>query len=86
MYAAIDVGGTKTLIAVFAQSGKLKEQIKFPTPKDYEEFKTELATNVAKLATNEFRCAVVAVPGRINRSSGVVLAFGNLDWENVPFQ
>lgn len=84
MYAAIDVGGTKTLIAVFSESGELKEQIKFPTPKIYDEFIKELAINVAKLSTNNFKAACVAVPGKLNRSEGVALAFGNLDWTDVP--
>ena len=83
MYASIDVGGTKTLVAVFTESGELKEQIKFPTPKNYEDFITELASNVAKLSTDEFKAGCIAVPGKINRPEGVALAFGNLDWTEV---
>lgn len=86
MFAAVDIGGTKTLVAVFDAHGKIVEQAKFPTPGDYEDFKTELAKTVEKLATNNFLRVVVAVPGRIDRKNGVVLAFGNLDWRNLPFQ
>ncbi len=86
MIGAVDIGGTKTLIAVFDDAGTLTEQIKFATPTEYENFKIELATNVAKLATKEFEHIVVAAPGKINRNTGVVEAFGNLDWVDVPIQ
>ncbi len=84
MYGAVDIGGTKTLIAVFDTKGKILEQIKFPTPKDYEEFKIELAKNVANLSTKDFQRVVVAAPGLINRKKGIGMAFGNLSWEMVP--
>lgn len=86
MYAAIDVGGTKTLVAVFAENGRLKEQIKFPTPANYEAFIDELANTVAKLSTNDFKAAGVAIPGRVDRTHGIGVAFGNLSWKDVPVQ
>lgn len=84
MYGAVDIGGTKTLIAVFDKNGKIVEQIKFPTPKNYTEFVKELAGSVAKLATKEFLSIGLAAPGRIDRSHGIGVRFGNLGWENVP--
>ncbi|HSX08069.1 MAG TPA: ROK family protein [Candidatus Saccharimonadales bacterium] len=86
MYLGIDIGGTKTLVGCFSDEGVLGEHIKFPTPPDYKTFLAELAQCVDKLSTKNFTCAGVAVPGRIDRSTGVALAFGNLDWENVPIQ
>jgi predicted NBD/HSP70 family sugar kinase len=70
MYMAIDIGGTKTLIAVFGDEGQIIEQIKFLTPSDYTRFKDDLSDNVAKLSTKNFSTVVVAVPGRINRDTG----------------
>ncbi len=84
MYCAIDIGGTKTLIATFDSNGKITEQIKFPTPENYEEFISELSTTVANLSTKDFNAFCVAAPGRIDHSNGVVLAFGNLPWTNIP--
>ncbi len=84
MFAAVDVGGTKTLVAVFSAGGKIVEQIKFPTAQDYEEFKIDLANTVAKLSTKEFLRAAVAIPGKVDRESGVGIRFGNLPWANVP--
>lgn len=86
MYGAVDIGGTKTLVAVFGKTGEVVEQIKFPTPKDYEQFKIELTTNVAKLSTKDFQRTVVAMPGLVNRKKGIGIAFGNLAWEMVPLQ
>ncbi len=83
-YLAIDIGGTKTLLAVFSEQGKIVESIKFPTPSDYDEFIVELASTVDKLSTKDFKTFCVAAPGRINHDNGYVLAFGNLPWEEVP--
>ncbi len=84
MYACVDVGGTKTLIAVFTENGELKEQLKFATPTEYDAFMLEMASNVAKLSTKEFKAVGLAIPGRVGRPEGVGLAFGNLAWTNVP--
>lgn len=86
MFAAIDIGGTKTLVAVFDKNGKIIEQQKFATPVIYDNFKIELAKTVAELATKEFKRAVVAAPGLIDRKHGVAMAFGNLTWEPAPIQ
>lgn len=84
MVLAIDVGGTKTLLAVFTQDGDLKQSVKFPTPPDYNDFLLELAKNVDSLTTNKFMICVTALPGRINRSRGIAISFGNLTWSNLP--
>ncbi len=86
MYAAIDIGGTKTLVAVIDKDKKVVEQIKFPTNHDYELFKIDLADNVAKLSTSDFSRAVVAIPGLVDRKHGIGLHFGNLPWENIHIE
>lgn len=86
MYLGIDIGGTKTLVASLNNKGVIIESRKFPTPKIYTEFLKELAINVANLSTEEFRYIGVAAPGRIDRDKGVVEAFGNLSWKNVPLK
>lgn len=84
MYLGIDVGGTKTLVASLDSHGKITEEIRFPTPKDYDDFVVEVATNVANLKTKEFKAGAIGIPGKIDRKRGVGLAFGNLAWKNVP--
>jgi len=84
MYAAIDIGGTKTLIAAFDNKGEVTEQVKFPTPPNYNDFSDELAKNVAELSTKEFQAFCVAAPGFLDRKNGIVLNCSNLPWQNVP--
>lgn len=84
MYAAVDIGGTKTLVAVFDKKGTLIEQLKFPTPETYEDFLTQLTANVDKLSTKDFQAVGVAAPGKINHEIGSLIAGGNLAWKNVP--
>ena len=84
MYLAIDIGGSKTLLACFDSSGKVVASEKFKTPRVYDEFLTELAKTVANLSTNKFVAVGVAIPGKVDRKTGVGLAFGNLPWQNVP--
>lgn len=86
MYAAIDIGGTKTLIIVFDKEKKVVEQIKFPTPKEYDDFLSELAGIVANLSTTEFQAVGVAAPGKIDHAQGKLIAAGNLSWKNEPLQ
>lgn len=86
MYLAIDIGGTKTLIASLTNEGVISDRIKFETPSDYSQFLVSLADNVAKLSTDNFLACGVAAPGKINRKKGVGIAMGNLPWENVPLK
>lgn len=86
MYGAIDIGGTKTLVAVFSQDGKVVEKYKFPTSQNYSQFIKELTQVVQKLKTKHFTYTVVAMPGLPDRKLGLGVAFGNLPWEQVPLQ
>jgi len=86
MYMGIDIGGTKTLLAVLTNEGVINESVKFPTPEDYNDFLRELRTNVANLTTKDFRAGAVAAPGMIDRKHGVFEQGGNLTWKNVRLQ
>ncbi|MGF7229005.1 MAG: ROK family protein [Candidatus Saccharibacteria bacterium] len=81
---AIDIGGTKTLVASFTKAGEIIEQQRFLTPQNYREFIRELAKTVAKLSTKDFSYACVALPGKVDRTTGTGVACGNLPWRNVP--
>lgn len=83
-YGAIDVGGTKTLVAVFDGNGTVINQQKFPTPPEYPEFLTELDTTINTLGSHDFQALTIAMPGSIDREHGVVHAFGNLSWRDIP--
>lgn len=84
MNIGIDIGGTKTLIAVFDDTGSITAQSKFPTPAEYTVFLETLATQISQLEYKEFKAAAVAVPGTLSRETDIVVAFGNLPWHNVP--
>ncbi len=86
MYLAIDLGGTKTLLAVFDDSGNIVEEKKIPTPKDYEEFVENVSQNVAAFTTKEFEACGFSVSGLLNRETGVVHALGNLPWIDKPIR
>jgi predicted NBD/HSP70 family sugar kinase len=86
MYLAIDIGGTKTLVASLNNEGVISERLKFVTPKNYKEFVKTLAKTVDNISTKEFVACGVGVPGRINRDKGVGIAMGNLPWDNVPIK
>lgn len=86
MYIAIDIGGTKTLVALFDRSGTMQEHIRFLTPPDYRLFIRQLAQTVAQLSTKDVSMACVAFPGRVNRPRGIGVACGNLPWRNVPIR
>jgi predicted NBD/HSP70 family sugar kinase len=83
-YLAIDVGGTKTLFAVFDSQGEMVCECKIPTNPDYEQFKLELAAELKKLSA-EFKIShcCCAAPGWIDFENYVVLGFGNLGWTNI---
>ena len=86
MFGAIDIGGTKTLIASFDKEGKLINSIKIPTPSSYQEFKNQLKIAYQKLGSTNFKLVCVACPGKLDRNRGIAVAFGNLNWVNIPIR
>ena len=84
MYVAVDIGGTKTLIAVFDTSGRILERIKFPTPSQYGPFKAELAAQAQHLTHKQFTYGAIGIRGNINREAGLSLYDDVLRWGEVP--
>ncbi len=86
MYLGVDIGGTKTLVASIDSEGVIAQRHKFHTPVVYEDFLSELAEALGILDVKDFVAAGVAVPGRINRTNGEAIAFGNLPWKRIPIK
>jgi glucokinase len=86
MYVGIDIGGTKTLVAVLNEHGVIKQEVKFPSPKSYDNFILELRHVATNLETTDFKAGVVGIPGRVDRKHGRGLALGNLPWRNFNIQ
>lgn len=83
MYVGVDVGGTKTLVAVLDGHGVIKEKKQFPTPKNYQHWLLELRHTAKHLGHQEFKAGGAGMPGFIDRQHGRVKRFGNLPWRNV---
>ncbi|HEX4774815.1 MAG TPA: ROK family protein [Candidatus Saccharimonadales bacterium] len=85
MYLGVDVGGTKTLVAVLNDHGVILEKQRFPTPKKYADFLKELQQALAGFKQHDFKAGAVGVPSTVfDRQHGVGIRFGNLPWRNVP--
>lgn len=84
MYLAIDVGGTKTLVAVLNEHGVIKEKIKFPTPENYKDFLKQIKTSITEFNCQDYKAAGVGIPVSLfDRKRGVAINFSNLPWKNV---
>lgn len=84
MFGAIDIGGTKTLLATFDNKGKLVQKIKFETPQNYNDFKLTLKNQLSEFDFSKLNVMTIAAPGIVNLSKGIGVTFPNLPWENVP--
>lgn len=84
MITAIDIGGTKTLVATCKKDGTIVNQERFETPPIYKDFIAELSKRLAAIPEKDRGITVVAAPGKIDRKNGNGLHFGNLPWKNVP--
>jgi len=81
MYLLIDIGGSKTLIAIANQSGKILHSFKFPTIIDQDLFTKNLIQQIrSNFALSNIIAIGVAMPGIVKRNIAVEL--GNLPWKN----
>jgi len=83
MYLGVDIGGTKTLVTALDKHGVIKEQIKFPTPQNYDDFGVEIKKALDSLETKDFVAGGLGMPGMLERDTGETVSFGNLPWKHV---
>ncbi len=86
MYVGVDIGGSKTLIASLSDDGVILQQVRFSSPKIYDDFVTALEKAATELEVKDFRAGCIAVPGRVDRQKGIARHLGNLPWEDVPLE
>jgi predicted NBD/HSP70 family sugar kinase len=85
MLVTVDTGGTKTLIANFGRDGRIGRTVKFPTPKNQDEYVALLRKTLHEMYGNEqVEAIVVALPGIIK--DGVAIWCNNLKWKNFAAQ
>lgn len=81
MIVTVDTGGTKTLISSFTKSGKIGQQIVYPTPHDPVKYIQILKQALEHEYTGKkVDCIVIALPGIIDE--GVARWCRNLGWKN----
>lgn len=83
MYLAIDIGGTKTLAAIFDSQGNIVNQKKIPTDHNYNNFISNLEKIVAEISTDAFIAGAIGTRGLVDRVKGVLVADDVLPWRNV---
>ena len=86
MYVAVDIGGTKTLVAIIGDDATIKEKHRFPTPKDYESLLQGLREVADKFEPKEFKGGGVGVPGSIDYEKGISLGSPNVSWGNATLR
>ena len=81
MYLGIDIGGTKTLIALFSRRGRIFKKVKFKTSRNQKIFLDELAEHLRGFGRYRVKMATVAIPGVVQKNYTV--KFGNRNWDNI---
>lgn len=81
MYLAVDIGGTKTLVALFSRRGRVIRRIKFKTALTADDFLRDLVDMLKKFIHYDIVAVVVAIPGRVQKNYSV--SFGNRDWPGI---
>ncbi|MBR5419304.1 ROK family protein [Candidatus Saccharibacteria bacterium] len=80
MYLCIDIGGTKTLIALVSRKGKILHSVKFPTSTDQKSFYDYLCQQIrVNFVLGEVLAFGVAMPGIVK--DNCVTWLGNLPWK-----
>ena len=86
MILGVDVGGTKTLFALFDDNAKTPDKIvlrkKIPTPDTYQIFCEEILSFVEE-SKIKVSVASFAIPGPISKDNRSVPVLGNKTWENL---
>lgn len=73
MIISIDIGGTKTLVALCKTDGTVVSQERFETPTNYKDFIAELTKQLQAIPANHRGMTVVAAPGKLDRKNGIGL-------------
>ena len=81
MYLCIDIGGTKTLIALLDQHGKLLHSVRFATIANQDAFYEALLQQIrVNFVLSNIKTIAIAMPGIVKRNRAVWL--GNLPWRD----
>lgn len=80
-YLAVDIGATKTLLALFSDNGRVLRRFKFPTNDNFPTFFKNLSTNLKPFTSFKIKAIAVAIPGLVYNNYSV--EFGNRNWGKI---
>ena len=81
-YLTIDLGATKTLIALFNRNGKVIKSARFPSEHDFKSFSDKLITHLTPLKDLPIKNVTLAICGPVEHNRPTLLR--NLGWNNPP--
>lgn len=82
MYLSVDIGGTKTLIALFSKRGRIVRRVKFWTANKFDEFLKSLLTELGGFTSYDIHAVVVAVPGVVQKNCSAILG-NRAEWGEI---
>jgi len=87
IYLGIDIGGTKTLLAVFDENGTIIKKVKFLTDINYSQFLIDLKNNISSLDQTKFEESERAIKRTIITQAPVATADGAhcLEFDGVKY-
>ncbi|MBR0133648.1 ROK family protein [Candidatus Saccharibacteria bacterium] len=81
MYLCIDIGGTKTIVALVSSTGEVLHSVRFATISDQNIFYENLLQQIrVNFVLSGIKAISIAMPGIIKRNQAVWL--GNLPWHD----
>lgn len=80
MYLAIDIGATKTLIALFSAHGRCLSRVKYPTNPNKNLFLSELIANLSPFREKPLTSVIIAVPCSVQKIYSITPP--NLPWKS----
>ena len=78
---SVDIGGTKTLVALFSKRGRVIRRRKFKTAQGSRTFVNDLKDCLGEFRNHRIRVIVVAIPGTVQKNYSV--KFGNRNWDKI---
>jgi len=85
MIIAVDIGGTKTLVASFHGERSVANEERFPTPPLEQDFLKQLRSVLDRFDAEHAQAICIGVPGIIE-DDGTILRCSNLPWKNFELQ
>lgn len=87
MYILIDIGGTKTRVALTEHREAFLEPAVFPTPQDFEEWMTHVKEVIASLSQGRKISGIVSgIPGTLTASEDILMTPNLPLWQGMPIK